>query len=62
MTTDCLGNPISETDPEVIRGIDDFIEGFLAYQTRAVTILGVIGDHPASCLGNAYAGFLYMFL
>ena len=62
MTTDCLGNPITDTDPALVRGIDDFIEGFLAYQTRAVTILERIESHPDSCLGNAYAGFLYMFL
>lgn len=62
MTTDPLGNPITDTDPRLIAAIGDFVAGFLAYQTRAVAILGVIDDHPGSCLGNAYAGFLWMFL
>ncbi|SLN37560.1 tetratricopeptide repeat protein [Roseisalinus antarcticus] len=62
MTTDCLGNPVTDTAPDLIAGINDFIEGFLAYQTRATTIMGCIDAHPESCLGNTYAGFLWMFL
>ena len=62
MTKDRLGNPITATDPALVAAIDAFIEGFLAYQPQAVTILGLIDQHPDSCLGNAYAGMLYMFL
>ena len=62
MNTDMLGNPITDTVPELIGGLNDFIQGFIAYQTQAVAILGLIDDHPDSCLGNAYAGFLWMFL
>lgn len=62
MTTDILGNPITDTEPALRRGIDDFIHGFLSYRPEAVTILSAIDDHPGSCLGNAYAGFLWMFL
>lgn len=62
MSTDILGNPITDTAPEVIAGINAFVRGFLAYETQAVQILGVIEGHPDSCLGNTYAGFLWMFL
>lgn len=62
MTKDRLGNPITDTDPALVAAIDAFIKGFLAYQPQAVTILGLIEQHPGSCLGNAYAGMLYMFL
>ncbi|WP_417598160.1 tetratricopeptide repeat protein [Pararhodobacter oceanensis] len=62
MTTEQLGNPISDRDPQVIAGLNDFIQGFLAYQTQAVTLLGFVDDHPESCLTNTYAGFLWMFL
>ncbi|WP_417626481.1 tetratricopeptide repeat protein [Pararhodobacter aggregans] len=62
MTKDRLGNPITDTDPALVAAIDAFIQGFLAYQPQAVTILGLIEQHPGSCLGNAYAGMLYMFL
>ena len=62
MTTDLLGNPITDTTPEMVAAINDFVQGFLAYQTQAVTVLGLIDQHPGSCLGNTYAGFLWMFL
>lgn len=62
MTTDALGNPISDHDPALCAGIDDFVVGYLASQARAAAILGVIDAHPQSCLGNVYAGFLWMFL
>jgi hypothetical protein len=62
MSTDPLGNPISDTDPALVAAIGDFVVGFLAYEPRAVAILGLIDAHPGSCLGNAYAGFLWMFL
>jgi len=62
MSTDSLGNPLTDTDPALVAGINAFVQGFLAYQTQAVQILGVIDAHPGSCLGNAYAGFLWMFL
>lgn len=62
MNTDLLGNPVTDRDPALLAGIDDFVQGFIAYQTQAVTLLGLIDRHPESCLGNAYAGFLWMFL
>ena len=62
MNTDRLGNQISETDPKVIGGINDFIQGFIAYQTQAVALLGFVDEHPGSGLANTYAGFLWMFL
>lgn len=62
MSHDRLGNAISDQDPALVAVIDDFIQGFLAYQPQAVSILGLIDQHPGSCLGNAYAGMLYMFL
>jgi tetratricopeptide (TPR) repeat protein len=62
MITDRLGNIVTDPSPEVLAGIDDFILGFLAYQPCAIHILASIDQHPDSCLGNAYAGFLWMFL
>ncbi|MFN4101021.1 MAG: tetratricopeptide repeat protein [Pararhodobacter sp.] len=62
MTTDRLGNQITDTAPDLIAGINAFSSGFLSYQTQAAQILSVIDQYPGSCLGNAYAGFLWMFL
>lgn len=61
-TTDILGNPVSDTAPDLRAAMNDFVQGFLAYQTQAVSILGLIDRFPESCLGNTYAGFLWMFL
>ena len=62
MNKDCLGNPVTDTAPDLIGALNDFIQGFIAYETRAVAIFGLIDRFPDSCLGNTYAGFLWMFL
>jgi hypothetical protein len=60
--SDNLGNPVSERDAEVLRGIDDFVGGLLAYETRAAGILKTASAAPDSALANAYAGALFMLL
>ena len=45
-----------------LRAIDDFIEGFLAYETRADRIVAAADAQPDSCLANVYAGLLWMLL
>lgn len=62
MSTDYLGNPLTDTDPALVAALNAFVRGFLAYRTEAVEVLSLIEAHPESCLGNAYAGFLWMFL
>jgi len=61
MQHDYLGNPVSGAQG-ALAAIDDFIEGYLAYETRAERIIGAADEHPDSCLANAYAGFLWMLL
>ncbi len=61
MLTDWLGNPITTNDSATQKGIDDFVEGILAYETKAVNVLGVADNDPQSCLANAYAAILHMF-
>ena len=57
---DALGNPVSTADPALLAGLDDLVEGFLRYETRAASILKTAGaDFP---LANAYAGALFMLL
>lgn len=62
MTTDALGNPVTPCGPETLAGIDDFVLGFLSYQTRAANILAAADGDPDHCLANAYAAMLWMFL
>ena len=59
---DYLGNPVTAMREATLRGIDDFIEGYLAYETRAEGIVAVADAEPECCLANAYAGLLWMFL
>jgi hypothetical protein len=59
---DCLGNPVTAMRETTLRGVDDFIEGYLAYETRAEGIVAAADADPACCLVNVYAGMLWMFL
>lgn len=59
--TDSFGSPT--TSPlAAMAGINDFAEGFVSYQTRAVNVLETADNHPDSALANIYAGMLWMFL
>ena len=62
MHRDYLGNPVGAQRDITLRGIDDFIEGYLAYETRAERILAAAGAEPGSCLANVYSGMLWMLL
>jgi tetratricopeptide (TPR) repeat protein len=48
--------------PSALSGINDFGEGLVSYQTRAVNVLEAADSHPDSALANIYAGMLWMFL
>jgi hypothetical protein len=62
MQRDYLGNPISGERDNTLRAIDEFIEGYLAYETRAERILAAAAADPESCMANVYAGMLWMLL
>ncbi len=62
MQRDYLSNPVGAQRDATLRGIDDFIEGFLAYETRAERILAAADADNGSCLANTYAGILWMLL
>jgi hypothetical protein len=62
MQHDYLGNPVAGMRDTTLRAVDDFIEGYLAYETRAEGILPAADAEPTSCLANVYAGLVWMFL
>lgn len=62
MPHDYLGNPLALQRESTLRSIDDFIEGYLAYETRAERILKTADADPGSCMANVYAGMLWMLL
>ena len=59
---DLLGNPVSTRDPAILAGIDDFVGGFITYESRASGILKTAAAAPGSALANAYAATLFMLL
>jgi Tfp pilus assembly protein PilF len=63
MQRDYLGNPVTaHRASATLAAIDDFIEGLLAYETRAERIVAAAGEDAQSCLANAYAGIMWMLL
>jgi hypothetical protein len=62
MGHDYLGNRVTGASDRTLAGIDDFVGGFLGYEQRMLGILATADADPGSCLANAYAGWLWMFL
>ena len=60
MIADCLGNPLTLQDADSLGAVNDFVEGFIACEARAVNVLRISGvDH--SPLVQAYCAALHMF-
>jgi hypothetical protein len=62
MQHDCLGNTLRAPNPATLHAVDDFVEGFLAYETRAEGIVRAADADAGCCIANAYAGLLWMLL
>ena len=62
MQQDSLGNPVTVARGSTLRAVDEFIDGYLAYETRAEGIVAAADADPECCIANVYAGFLWMFL
>jgi hypothetical protein len=62
MSHDYLGNPVSCTQEATLHAIDEFIQGYLAYESGAEDIVAAADAAPECCLANVYAGLLRMFL
>ncbi|MDB5911441.1 MAG: hypothetical protein JWP22_116 [Ramlibacter sp.] len=59
MWTDVLGNPVTPDDPASLAALNDFVEGFIASEARAVRILQAQDDR--SPIVQAYCAALHMF-
>jgi tetratricopeptide (TPR) repeat protein len=62
MAEDALGNAVTTTNPATLAGIDDFVTGFLAYETKAGSVLAAADADADAVIANVYAGFSWMFL
>jgi hypothetical protein len=60
MWTDSLGNPITLENTETIGAVNDFVEGFIASEARAVNIVAA-AEHDASPIVQACAAAVHMF-
>lgn len=59
---DIFGNTLTVEDTQTLGGIHDFIDGFLSYTPKILHILPAADQAPHTCIANAYAAFLYMFM
>ena len=57
---DCLGNPVHLHDPASLAALNDFVEGFIACEARAVNVL-VLAESDHSAIAQAYCAALHMF-
>lgn len=62
MRVDYLGNPLTVSTDASLAAVNDFVAGFLAYETRAAGVLAAAEADPANALLNAYAGMLWLLL
>jgi predicted Zn-dependent protease len=62
MKTDLYGLPITANTDATVQGINDFIHGFIAYESKAPNIIPTADADPDCGLANAYAAMLWMFL
>ncbi|KEJ97025.1 hypothetical protein SUH3_09630 [Pseudosulfitobacter pseudonitzschiae] len=60
--TDLYGLPVTGADEAALQGIDDFVHGFISFQTKAANVLKAAEAAPDCALINAYAAILYMLL
>ena len=57
--TDSLGNPVTLHDPASATALNDFVEGFIACEARAVNVLDAAAD--TSPIVQASCAALHMF-
>jgi len=62
MAQDYLGNGVTTGQPATAAAVDEFIKGFLGYETRALAIIPAADADPGSALANAYAAIFNLFL
>ena len=60
MAQDALGNEVSRASDATLKGIDDFVDGFLGYEKKAINVVAAADAEPDSVLANAYAGIIWM--
>lgn len=57
---DCLGNPVGLDDPASLAPLNDFVEGFITCEARAVNVLAA-AQTDGSAIVQASCAALHMF-
>ena len=57
---DWLGNPVHLQDPASLAALNDFVDGFLRCEARAVNVLA-LAESDRSAIAQAYCAALHMF-
>lgn len=57
---DCLGNPVHLQDAASLAALNDFVEGFITCEARAVNVLSA-AEHDRSAIVQASCAALHMF-
>ncbi len=60
MSTDVLGNALTLQEERSAGAVNDFVEGFIASESRAVNVLAA-AEHDASPIVQGYAAAVHMF-
>ena len=60
MMNDCLGNAVTPHDAASLPALNDFVEGFLRCEARAVNVLA-LAQSDGSAIAQAYCAALHMF-
>ena len=60
MLSDSLGNPVHLEDAASLTAVNDFVDGFIACEARAVNVLALDGK-DSSAIVQAYCAALHMF-
>ena len=59
LQTDCLDNTVTLRDPASLAPLNDFVQGFIACEARAVNVLQAAAD--PSAIVQACCAALHMF-
>lgn len=62
MGRDWRGNEVTAAGAATVAGVDGFVQGFLAYETKAAQIIETADADPGCALANAYAAMAWLFL
>ena len=62
LNEDMYGLPVTNATEASMEGINDFIHGFIAFESKATNVMGAAAHAPDFCLLTTYAAMLWVLL